>query len=295
MNVELRHLRTFIVLAEELHFGRAADRLRITQPSLTQQIQRLETLVGAQLFFRSTRRVELTHSGRDLLRRSRDILALVNEAFEQVIGQGPSRSLSLGLCGTTGYDLLPRIVASARSRLPEVALTARGEMHSSEAYDELLGGGLDLALVFGPVTNPEVAAKTLRREALGVLMPADHKLAEHTEILIADIAHERLVVCEESLSDEMHKHVAKLCLDAGFRATLRPVGHLLSAQAGFIAAGLGVAVLPVSASYLGFAGTCFVPLREAEPVEVAMIWRRNCSEGDLSQLLTLVFEAAHAA
>jgi DNA-binding transcriptional LysR family regulator len=246
------------------------------------------------LFVRSTRRVELTHEGQDLLRRSRDILALVDETFGET-EPGSMRSLSIGLCGTIGYDLLPRMAARARGRLPQLCLTTKGEMHSRELYNELLSGSLDLALVHSPVSNPEVAAKTLREETLGVLMPADHKLANRTEIRIADIAHELFVACKDSFADEMHNHVARLCLAAGFRPTLVHVGHPLSVQAGFIASGLGVAVLPASCSHLRFIGTRFIPLVDAAPVEIAVAWRRNFSKNALPELLALVFETAESA
>jgi DNA-binding transcriptional LysR family regulator len=231
MNVELRHLRTFIALAEELHFGRAAERLRITQPSLTQQIQRLETSVGTQLFERSTRRVEITPTGQELLRRSRDILAQVDEAFRRS-ETGSSQSLTIGFCGTIGYDMLPQIVAQSRRRVPELALTARGEMYSREVLNELRAGRVDLALVYGPVTDPEVATRTLRSEPLGMLLAADHPLAQRADLRITDFARERLVVGEDSPGDDVRNHVTRLCLDAGFRPTLVPVGDPLSVQAG---------------------------------------------------------------
>ena len=151
--MELRHLRYFRAVAEELHFGRAAERLHIAQPPLSQQIRQLERELGVTLLVRSTRKVELTPAGSAYLTRAVAILDAVDDATEQAqrIAEGVEGRLAIGCVGSATYSLLPRLVRALRERLPGVEVSIRGEMLAPAQISALLAGEIDLALLRPPV------------------------------------------------------------------------------------------------------------------------------------------------
>lgn len=152
--MELRHLRYFRVVAEELHFGRAADRLHIAQPPLSQQIRQLEAELGVTLFFRTTRNVELTAAGRDYFDRTVAILRAVDDAGERArqIAAGSLGRLAIGCVGSATYSLLPQLVRAMHEELPEIDVNLRGEMLAPDQIAALNSGKIDLALLRPPGT-----------------------------------------------------------------------------------------------------------------------------------------------
>ena len=162
--MELRHLRYFRAVAEELHFGRAAQRLHIAQPPLSQQIKQLEDELGVALLVRSTRRVELTAAGQDYLRQVEAILDSVDAAARraQRIADGRQGNLAIGCVGSATYSLLPRFVRALREVLPDVDVSVRGEMLASEQLAALASGDIDLALLRMPVETPGLHVESIR-------------------------------------------------------------------------------------------------------------------------------------
>ncbi len=152
-DVELRHLRYFVAVAEERHFGRAADRLHIAQPPLSQQIRRFEAELGEPLLYRTTRSVELAPAGEVMLERGREILAAVDAAIEDArrAARGEYGRLAIGFTGSSTYALLPALAAALRRELPGVVLDLRGELLTPAQVERLLDGTLDLGLLRPPV------------------------------------------------------------------------------------------------------------------------------------------------
>lgn len=183
--MELRHVRYFLALVEECHFGRAAQRLHVAQSALSQQLKQLERELGTTLFARSTRRVELTEAGRHLVTHARSILAEVERAEEQMalLATGRAGRVSIGFVGTATYDVLPRIARTVRAQLPGVSLELRGELLNPELVEGLLSGTYDLALLRtdAPV-DAAVEVTTLRSERLVAVLPTGHPLAGRREI-----------------------------------------------------------------------------------------------------------------
>ena len=171
--MELRHLRYFVAVAEERHFGRAAERLHIAQPPLSQQIRRFEAELGEPLLYRTTRSVELAPAGEALLERAPEILAAVDAAVEDArrAARGEYGRLAIGFTGSSTYAMLPSLAAAMREELPGVVLDLRGELLTPAQVARLLDGTLDLGLLRPPVHERELSTEVLHSEPLVAVLP----------------------------------------------------------------------------------------------------------------------------
>ncbi|MGZ8802784.1 MAG: LysR substrate-binding domain-containing protein [Mycobacterium sp.] len=260
--MELRHLRYFRAVAEELHFGRAAQRLHIAQPPLSQQIRQLERELRVTLLTRSTRSVELTAAGRAFLDRTVQILDAVDDAGEQArrIADGAEGRLVIGCVGSATYSLLPQLVRALRKTLPNVDLRVRGEMLAPAQLAALHVGEIDLGLLRPPVTDPHITVETIRRDRLLVALPAGHPCAERDELSVVDLRDEDFISHAGRGRSRMSALVTALCTDAGFAPRIRHEVEETSTLVTLVAAGLGVAVVPEPTAELDIAGVCYRPL-----------------------------------
>ena len=260
--MELRHLRYFVAVAEERHFGRAAARLHMAQPPLSQQIRNLEAELGVVLLRRTTRRVDLTAAGEAYLARARAILADVDDAAAEAgrVAEGMVGRVVLGCVGSATYSLLPALARTLREELPGIDFAFRGEMLVPDQVAALIDGRIDLALLRPPVDEAALRVTTLRREGLIVALPEGHRLAARKRLRVADLRDEDLVVHAGQGRSVMHGLVTALCREAGFEPR---VGHEVaetSTLVTFVAAGLGVALVPEPVAALGVAGATYRPL-----------------------------------
>jgi DNA-binding transcriptional LysR family regulator len=260
--MELRHLRYFVAVAEELHFGRAAERLRIAQPPLSHQIRQLEQELGVELLRRTTRRVELTGAGRAYLDRVREVLATVETAAleAQRVSAGLDGRLTVGCVGSATYSLLPSLARRLREDLPGLDFSFRGEMLVPDLVDALTSGSIDLALLRPPVDIDSVRLTHLRDERLIVVLPEGHRLTRRKRLRVADLRSEEFIMHPASGRSVMHDAVWSLCRDAGFEPRVRQEVAETSTLVTFVAAGLGVAVVPAPVASLGVAGATYRPL-----------------------------------
>lgn len=286
--MELRHLRYFIAVAEELHFGRAAQRLRMAQPPLSQQIKALEESLGATLLDRTTRRVDLTPAGEVLLERGRKLLAEVDTLTGDIsrIHQGVRGILRLGSSGSAAYDVLPRILREARLRLPEVELEVTGESLTPQMIEALLDHRLDLALLRLPVSAPDLALEVIQSDPLHVAVPSDHPLAEAQEVGIEELVAETLI--SYPASSAISGVTSQLCRAAGFSPRIGQVVQETSTLVSIVAAGGGVAILPEPVSLLGTRGVTFLPVVGRPVVELAVAWRRTDTRSLLHEVLDVI-------
>lgn len=263
--MELRHLRYFRAVADELHFGRAAERLHMAQPPLSQQIRALEAELGVELLRRSTRRVELTAAGRAFLERTGEILAAVEAAGDEArrVESGVEGHLTLGCVGSATYSLLPALARSLRDELPGIEVEFRGEMLGPDLIVALSAGEIDLALLRPPVEEPGVSTRVVRRDRLIVVLPEGHRLARRKRLAMADLAGEDLVVHAGHGRSVMHDVVQGLAREAGFAPRIRHEVAETSTLVTFVAAGLGVAVAPAPVAALGISGATYRPLGPA--------------------------------
>ena len=211
--MELRHLRYFVAVAEERHFGRAATRLHMAQPPLSQQIRNLETELGVVLLRRTTRRVDLTAAGETYLVRAREILASVDEAGAEAgrVAEGLVGRVVIGCVGSATYSVLPALARTLRKELPGIDFAFRGEMLEPDQVAALLAGRIDLALLRPPVDDATLRLTTLRREPLIVALPQAHPLAARERLRVADLRDEELIVHVGQGRSVMHGLVTSLC------------------------------------------------------------------------------------
>jgi DNA-binding transcriptional LysR family regulator len=278
MMFDLNQLRCFVAVAEELHFGRAALRLNMTQPPLSRQIQILEHIVDARLLERTSRSVRLTPAGRSFLPEAKRILKLSISASQvaQRIGQGKAGSIKIGFTAATAYSFLPDLVKACRQHLPDIDLSLR-EMVSGDQLEALSSGQIDVGLLRPPVARPEYHSLKVAAEPLLAAIPEGHALAGKEHISLADFDDEPFVMYTPYESRYFHDLLAGQFNKAGILP--RYVQHLSQIHTilALVKAGLGVSIVPQAAAALNFAG---VRLRELvvdppSPVELYLVWRHD--------------------
>lgn len=294
--MELRHLRYFLAVAEERHFTRAAERLHMAQPPLSQQIRQLEAELGVRLLERTRRRVELTDAGAAFLRRVRAILAEVDDATEEArrVAAGLQGRLTVGCVGSATYSLLPAFARRLRAELPGIDVAFRGEMLVPDQVKALLAHEIDLALLRPPVDDPAVRVETLRTDRLIIALPDRHPLARRPRLRVADLRGEDLVVHAAGTS-VMYGKVLALCHEAGFEPRVRHQVAETSTLVTFVAAELGVAVVPEPVAELGVAGVAYRPLADAGAhIELAAAVRADDRSPALARTLAVLGDLVDA-
>jgi DNA-binding transcriptional LysR family regulator len=216
--MELRQLRYFVTLAEELHFGRASAREHIVQSALSQQIQRLERELGVQLLNRSTHHVDLTPAGVAFLTEARQILDHVGRATQAARNAAsPSPPLRAGIIDA-GYDSMPQILRDVQQRHPGLTIH-QVEAGTPEQYRQLADGRLDIGIGWASQPPPGVSSELIRLDPLGVLLPDHHRLADADSIPVSSLAEEPLLFGEEAQTPELNEYIVELCRSAGFTPT----------------------------------------------------------------------------
>ncbi|KRF16713.1 LysR family transcriptional regulator [Nocardioides sp. Soil797] len=272
--MELRHLRYFVAVAEECHFGRAAERLHMAQPPLSQQIRQLEKEIGVELLHRTTRKVSLTAAGERYLERARNILRAVEQAGEEAarVDTGEVGRVSIGFIGSATYALLPVLARELREQLPEIEFEFTGEMLTPAQVAALHEGTIDIAVMRTPVQDESVEVEVMRQESLVVALPETHPLAAKEAVRFADLKGEPFITYPSEHRSVLHDAVLAAAQRAGFQPRRVAQVAETSTMVVFVAAGLGVAVVPRSVEALQLAGVVFRPLVGAESVELAIGW-----------------------
>ncbi|SFS73728.1 LysR family transcriptional regulator [Methylobacterium sp. yr668] len=290
---DFSQLRCFAAVAEELHFGRAAARLNMTQPPLSRQIQVLERVLDVQLLERTSRTVRLTAAGRSFLPEAQRILRLAETATHvtRQVAAGRAGVLKFGFTAASAYDFLPRLVTAFRRALPDVTLALR-EMVSKDQIEELLAGRIDAALVRPPVTHPDLIAVRALAEPLVVALPAGNPLALRDGLTPADLGREPLIGYAPNEARYFHDLVLGLLAEAEIQPpTVQQLTQIHSILA-LVRAALGIALVPAAAERLRFEGVVFRPLvlPAPRPVELLLAWRRDADDPLIAQLVSIVAE-----
>ncbi|MFD4260803.1 LysR family transcriptional regulator [Streptomyces sp. NPDC058534] len=217
--MELRHLRYFAVLAEELHFGRAAERLHMAQPPLSQRIRDLERELGVRLFDRTRHRVQLTEAGALLLEHVRPVLSGVDTAREAMrrIRPGEAGVLRVGVPPDTHPVVLPTLTEGFARRVPDVLIDLH-ELTTDEQLARLREGELEAGVVRHPSDTVGLESGPLARRELGVVLPADHPRAgpEGRPVRLRDLSDSPLVIFPRAMAPRLYDHVLTICRDGGF-------------------------------------------------------------------------------
>jgi DNA-binding transcriptional LysR family regulator len=243
--VELRHLRYFVAVAEELHFGRAANRLHLAQPPLSQQIRKLEEIVGHALFTRTSRAVRLTSAGEVFLERARRTLRQVHEDVEeaQSIGRGEVGFLRVGFIGSSMLTRLPGMLGRYRHQYPKVNLQL-SEFHTSGIIQQLLDGGMDVGLMRDSGPTDGLVVEPLFSESFIWVVPSRHPLAKRKTLSGAELRDEPFVMPPVIASRRAYDKLVSLCEECGFRPQVVQVAPQWLTILRLVGAGIGVTVAP---------------------------------------------------
>ncbi len=245
--MELRHLRYFVAVADELHFGRAAEKLHISQPPLSQQIQDLERELGVDLFHRTRHFVALTEAGQAFLEKTRRILQETDFAVATArkAGRGDVGRLSIGSGHASAASVLGRILKAFLSRYSNVAIDLQ-ILHSRDQIDGLLNRRIEVAFPILPVSHRDIVAEAIAAEVMVAALPAAHPLARTRRVELAELRSDPFVRVSPDAGAAFHDLVLRACAEAGFAPSVsHEAGHVLTVLAQ-VGAGLGVAVLPGS-------------------------------------------------
>jgi DNA-binding transcriptional LysR family regulator len=275
--MELRHLRSFLAVAEELHFGRAAARLQISQPPLSQQIRRLEDELGARLFRRTKRRVELTSAGQAFLTEARQTLAQAERAVRvaQRAERGELGELVVGYVTSVSYEPLPDVIRMFRKRFPDVDLRLQN-LRSVQQRQALVDRRIDVGFVRPEATDPRLSYEALWRESVVVALPGNHTLARRAIVDASDLATELFVVVAPDDASAFHDQVLALCRRAGFIPRVASRVPDVQAAIALVAAGLGISPVPAAAQGFKRKGVVYRPLRPYTfRMEMGLAWRRD--------------------
>jgi DNA-binding transcriptional LysR family regulator len=215
--IEIRHLRYFVAVAEELHFRRASEKLGIAQPPLSQQIKKLEEKLGGSLFSRTTRGVSLTRAGTVLLERARDTLSKVSDDIivTRKMISGEVGTLTVGFSGSIMLTKLPSILRRYRQKYPEVDLRLR-ELVTSEQIEALNLGTIDIGLMREGLPSPKLRMSPILHEPFVAILPLRHRLASRAFVPVSALAEEPFVLFPRSAGWISYDKIAGLCAKAGF-------------------------------------------------------------------------------
>jgi DNA-binding transcriptional LysR family regulator len=259
--IELRHLRYFIAVAEEGGFSLAARRLAMAQPPLSQQIRQLEERIGVPLFERRPR-VRLTPAGERLLPVARHQLALLQRSLESVrrFSSEPRGVVQIGFSSSAALTALPKIWQAFRSRTPTVELRLQ-ELHSAEQLERLRSGVLDMGILREPALDEAFTLRELLREPFVALLPARHRLARQAAVRVNVLAREQFVLFPRTTAPTLYDQIISVCAEGGFAPAIGAEAQEWHTISGLVAAGFGVSIAPASVGRLRLLGTVVRPLR----------------------------------
>ncbi|MGH2890531.1 MAG: LysR substrate-binding domain-containing protein [Solirubrobacteraceae bacterium] len=273
--MELRQLRYFVAVAEELHFRRAAARLHMSQPPLSQQIAALESELGCRLLERTRRRVELTAAGDAFLRDARTMLAELDRAVAtaRAIDSGQAGVLRIGFVGSALHSILPAAVQRFRRARPQVEVDLR-ERSTVEGLRALATGAVDIALVRPPIEpDPALRVEVVLRERTIAVLPADHALAALRRVPLRRLAAEPLVLFPRAQAPGFHDLLIGRLAATGVSPRVVQYAPEMITIVGLVAAGIGVSPVPASVEHLGLDGVTYRPLTGAPDTELVAVTR----------------------
>lgn len=291
--MELRHILGFVRTAEELHFGRAAARLHITQPALSQQIRAFELELGAKLFERSTRTVTLTGAGQAVLPAARRVLSdvdLVRRAVavgsEHVVG-----SVRLGFAGASSRHALSTLTRAARARMPGVELVLEGQTYASIAENRVRSGAIDIGFSRLPLSTPDLEHHVYEREQLVVVMPIDHPLAAPGAIDVAELAREPFVTFPPDAGSSVRTALMLVAQNAGFSPNIVQEAPDSSTILGLVDAGVGLTITVSSVLHIKSPTLFHRPIAgRVRTRDACLVWRADAQSSAVAAVVELARE-----
>lgn len=291
--MELRHLRYFLAVAESLNFSRAAEKLHIAQPPLSQQIQQLEAELGFQLFHRTKRRVQLTTAGELFQKEAQQLFQNLEQSIErgQQASRGEVGQLAIGFVSSAAYNVLPPILQKFRQAVPGVTLELQ-ELTTNQQLQLLQQGKIDVGFVRPPVDqivdqivdqvseeiNLGIQSKVIFQEPLIVALSTAHPLAQQETVKVRSLQFEPFIFFPRHLAPGLHDPIISLCQQAGFSPQVVQEAIQMQTIVSLVAAEMGVAIVPSSLQNLQRRGVVYKPFADLVPtVEIALIWQSPSS------------------
>lgn len=296
--MELRHLRYFIAVAEELNFSRAAERLHIAQPPLSQQIRALEEELGVQLFDRTKRPLQLTVAGQVFLEEAQSAIAQVDNAVKmaQRASRGEIGRLVIGFTSSMANSFLPDILRGYRERFPKVELVCR-EGATSLQLQALRARQLDVGffhLTSSMLQETDLCSMTIWHDSLIVALPEAHPLAHQPQISLNALSQESFILPSRQFAPGLSEQIDYLCQQSGFSPVVIQEGTLMLTILSLVAGSVGVALLPANAQNLQRKGVVYKTLVQPTPtVPMAAVWRRDEASVTLREFLDVTKAIAH--
>lgn len=275
-----RVLRQFIVVAEELHMGRAAARLHISQPPLSQAMMRLEEILGVELFLRANRAIKLTEAGQVFLDEAQRLIAQEAQsiAHTRQANAGLSGTIVLGFVGSVSYGLLPELITKFRRTHPDIGFDLR-ELPSGEQLQELEAKRIDLGIVRLPLAHAtDCNLKIVKRERMIAVLPRDHRLASARSIRLKDLAQESFMMFPPNRVPSLHGKTVTACHAAGFSPRVALEAWQMPTMVSLVAAGVGITLLPAQIREIPHGGVIYKEIKdpiEALDLEIALAWRKT--------------------
>lgn len=293
--MELRQLRHFVVLAEEMHFGRAAQRLHMTQPALSNSVMRLEEELGVRLFERGSKSMSSTLIGCAMLKRAREIVTLEEKMldFARSMAAGRAGFIDVGFTSTLLFRGLTDVLNQFSQAYPEIELSVR-ELSTQTQLDMLRNGRLDVAFINSPVAPAGIESLVLFEERFVACLPCGHSLASKREIDVEELRHDVFVMFSREPSPAYYDHVIAICSAGGFQPKVRVAAALVLSVVALVASGIGVSLVPESVSRAGIDGAVYVPIRSVKRQPSAFVaWHPQREVPGLEALIETVRRVRH--
>lgn len=289
--MELRHLRYFVTVAQEMHFRRAAEKLNMTQPPLSQQIQQLEAELGFNLFIRRGRSIVLTDAGQVFLEEVEAILAAVDKAVHRArrVSEGKTGQLRIGFVESAIHHHLPEIITRYRTIYPDVDITLN-RLTSNEQLAALSDKTIDIGIcrVQQSAIQMPLIAETIVLEKIVAVLPANHPLADSEHLKLKALASENIILFPKNLGTSLYSSIENACEKAGFRLRITQEATQFTTIVGLVAAGMGVSILPESVMAYQQSSIRYIELSEIDPVPIAIAWHQESQSASSINFLTEV-------
>jgi len=277
LGVDVRRLRYFLAVAEELHFGRAAERLHIAQPALSRQIASLEAAIGALLFDRTRSNIHLTVAGEALLPRARDILARVADAARVAkrASEGAIGVIQVGFVGSATFSILPGILNAFRTGHREVELVLHA-MNTAELRAALIDRSIDVAFARPGIQDPEIVNDVLFKEPLIVALPENDPLTTQNHVALGDLSARPFILYPRHPRPSFADTILQICRDEGFSPDIAQETMEIQTALSLVSVGAGVSLVPESASEVQLHGVAYRPiLGDAPQTQLSLAYRRD--------------------
>lgn len=288
--MELRHLRYFVAVAEELHFRKAAERLHIVQPALSKQISALENELGLRLLDRDRRHVTLTEAGKTFFDEAVAVLARADGAKSRAraVSRGQVGHLNIGFIQPALSGLLPHSLRNYRNKYPDVRIRLT-ELTSKQALEQVTSRTVHCAFTRLPIElRDELAFEPISQQEVNLVLPEGHPLAEKEEIAISEIAEEDLILIDRRVEPALHDYYISACNEAGFSPRVAHEVNSTWVALGLVAGGLGIGFAPASARLTPQQGLVYRTISgDAPQLSIGLIWDDTAKPAVLENFLSL--------